>query len=237
VEETLMEFIGDVVAWLGDPAHWRGTQGVPARLVEHVQLSALAVACASVAAVPAGILLGHLRRGGVLAVALVNIGRAVPSFAIVALALPVSISLGLGLGFWPTFLALFALALPPLFTNSYTAVRDVPADIVEAARGMGMRGVQVLAGVELPLALPVIVAAARVATVQVVATATLGALVAWGGLGRFIIDGLAQRDFAEVFAGAMLVAVLAVAVELGFALAERVLPVGIRRAGGFLRPV
>jgi osmoprotectant transport system permease protein len=183
-----------------------------------------------VIALPAGALLGHVRRGGLLAVSVVNIGRAIPSFAIVAIALPITIQLGLGFGFWPTWLAVFFLALPPIFTNTYTAIRGADPDAVSAARGMGLREKDVLLRVELPLGAPLVIAATRVAAVQVIATAPLGALVGWGGLGRFIIDGLALRDFPQVFAGALLVAALAVATELAFSAFERLfLPDGVRR--------
>lgn len=227
-----MNVVTDIVAWFADPAHWSGAGGVPHRVLEHVELCAFATLAAAALAVPAGVVLGHVGRGGIVAVSVVNIGRAVPSFAIVAISLPVAISLGLGLGYWPTFLALFLLALPPMFTNAYTGIRNVEPDVVEAARGMGMRGLEVLWGVELPYAAPVILAATRVAAVQIVATAPLGALVAWGGLGRFIVDGFAQRDFAQVAAGAILVGALAVATELVFGALERLLlSEGVKRLG------
>jgi osmoprotectant transport system permease protein len=225
-----MAFLADVVRWFTDPSHWHGAGGIPHRVVEHLELSGLAVVCGAVLAIPAGVALGHVRRGGLFAISVVNIGRAVPSFAIVAIALPITIRLGLGFGFWPTWLAVFFLALPPMFTQSYTAVRSVDPEAVNAARGMGLRERDVLLSVELPLAAPLVLAATRVAAVQVVATAPLGALVGWGGLGRFIIDGLAQRDFVQVFAGAVLVAFLAVLTEVAFGVAERfVLPRGVRR--------
>ncbi len=224
----MIEFLGDVAAFIAENM-W-GTAGIANRMWEHVQLSAFATAVASAMAIPAGLALGHVKRGGVIAVTTVNIGRAIPSFAIVALALPISIRIGLGLGFWPTFLALVALALPPMFTNTYTGVSEVDSAIVEAGRGMGLSGRQLLASVEFPLASPVILAGVRISTVQVVATATLGALVGWGGLGRFIIDGFAQQDNVEVFVGGLLVAILAIAVEIAFEVLERLLiPSGLRR--------
>jgi osmoprotectant transport system permease protein len=226
----LMGFLGNVVGWFFDPAHWHGASGVPNRVFEHVQLSAFAIVCAIVVAIPAGIVLGHVRRGGLLAISVVNIGRAVPSFAIVAIALPITLRLGLGFGFWPIWLAVFLLALPPMFTQSYTAITGVDREAVSAARGMGLTERQVLLGVEVPLATPLILAGTRVAAVQVVATAPLGAVVGWGGLGRYIIDGLSQFDIVQVFAGAVLVALLAVVTELAFSALERiVLPVGVRR--------
>ena len=225
----LMEFFGEVFDFFATGANWVGEAGILRRTFEHVGLSAFSMAVAALIAIPPALFLGHTARGGLFAVSVVNIGRAVPSFAIVALALPISINLGLGLGFWPTFLALVALALPPMFTNTYTGVREVDPGTVEAARGMGMTGWEILRGIELPLASPVILAAVRVASVQVVATATLGALVAWGGLGRYIIDGFSQRDNVEVFVGGLLVALLAVATELFFAVVERwAVPSGLR---------
>lgn len=226
-----MEFLSEVSAFFADGANWVGPAGILNRTLEHVGLSAFSMLVAGLIAMPPALLLGHTGRGGLFAVSVVNIGRAVPSFAIVALALPVSINLGLGLGFWPTFLALVALALPPMFTNTYTAVREVDRGTVEAGRGMGMTEGDILRGIELPLASPVILAAVRVASVQVVATATLGALVAWGGLGRYIVDGFSQGDNVEVFVGGLLVALLAVATELFFGIVERLaVPPGIRVA-------
>jgi len=218
------------VHWFLVGAHWHGADGIPHRVFEHVELSAFAVVCGAIVAVPLGILLGHSKRGGFAAISIVNIGRAIPSFAIVAIALPITIRIGLGYGFWPTWFAVLLLALPPMFTNAYTAVRGVDRDAVDSARGMGLTEPEVLLGVEVPLAAPVILAAVRVSAVQVVATAPLVALVGWGGLGRYIIDGLAEFDMPKVFAGALLVAVLAVLTEVGLGLAERLLlPAGVRR--------
>ena len=231
-----MDFLAELTDWFTDPANWSGVGGIPNRMWEHVQLSALVVAIASLVTIPPAMLLGHTGRGGFLAVSLVNIGRAIPSFAILALALPLTIELAQntpllssGLGFAPTFLALLALAIPPIFTNTYTAVREVDPGMVEAARGMGMTEREILVTIEAPVALGLTIAGVRVAAVQVVATATLGALVAWGGLGRFIIDGFAQQDHPELVAGAILVALLAIATELAFALVERLaIPAGVR---------
>jgi osmoprotectant transport system permease protein len=217
----VIEFLGEVLAWFGNPDNWIGPSGILNRLREHVQLTAAATVAAAVLAIPPALLLGHRRLGGTFVVALVNIGRAIPSFAIVVLFLPISIRLGLGIGFWPTFLALLFLAVPPMFANTYTGVAGVDPDLVEASRGMGMTGREVLSQVELPMASPVILAAVRVATVQVAATATLGALVGWGGLGRFIVDGFSVRDNVLVFAGALLVAGLAIFLEVLLGWVER----------------
>lgn len=226
-----MEFLGEVVAWFLDPANWTGVTGIPNRLWEHVQISVVATVAAAAVALPPAMWLGHRRRGGFVVVGIVNIGRAVPSFAIMALFLPISLRMGLGLGFWPTLLALFALALPPIFINTYTAVRDVDPALVEAGRGMGMTEGEVLRSIEAPMASPVILAALRVSAVQVVATAPLAALVAWGGLGRYIVDGFSVQDNVRVLAGGILVALLSVGTELLLgAIEKRVVPRGLGRS-------
>lgn len=212
-----MDFLASVAAWFADPAHWRGEDGIPVRVWEHVQLSGAAVGIAAAIALPLGFYLGHTGRGGFAAINVANIGRALPSLALIALGLVVSIALGLGLGFWPTLFALVPLAIPPILTNTFVAVRGVDRDTVEAARGMGLREAQILRQVELPLALPLILGGVRTAAVNVVATATLGALVAGGALGRYIVDGLALQEYDRLFAGALLVALLAILTEVVFA--------------------
>jgi osmoprotectant transport system permease protein len=184
-----MGTLGDVVSWFADGDHWSGSFGIPQRTlehVEHVQLSAVAVLLAILVALPLGIVLGHLRRGGTLAVNLVNIGRAVPSFALLVIALQIW-----GFGTTPTYVALVALAAPPILTNAYVAVSGVEAELTDAGRGMGMSGWTLLWGVELPLAVPLVMAGIRTGAVQVVATTTLAAFIGQGGLGRFIVDGRA----------------------------------------------
>ena len=225
----MIGFLGDVLSWFGDPSNWIGPAGILNRLREHVQITVAATAVSAALAIAPAVWLAHRRIGGTFVVAVVNIGRAIPSFAIVVLFLPISIRLGLGIGFWPTFLALLFLAVPPMFTNAYTGVAEVEADLVEASRGMGMTDREVLTKVEIPMASPVILAAVRVAAVQVVATATLGALVGWGGLGRFIVDGFAVQDNVTVFAGAVLVAGLAIVTEVILAAVERwIVPTTLR---------
>jgi osmoprotectant transport system permease protein len=211
-----VRFLGDVVAWFAAGEHWRGSDGIPHRLGEHLAMSAAALVLALVIALPLGIGFGHLRRGGVVVVNLANVGRAIPSFAVLVLFVFV-----FGIGPEPVFIALVALAVPPVVTNAYVGVADVDPDAREVARGMGMTGSQVLRRVELPLALPLVMAGVRTAGVQVVATATLGAVVAWGGLGRYIVDGFAQQDYVKLFAGALLVAVLSIGVEVGLAFLQR----------------
>ncbi len=219
-----MEFLGEVVAWFADGEHWRGTNGIPHRVFEHLTMSAAAVATAAAVALPLGLVLGHLNRGGALAINVSNVGRAIPSFAILVLATEL-----VGIGATPAFCALVALAVPPIVTNAFVGVREVDRDVRESARGMGMTGRQVLARVEVPMALPLVMAGVRTAAVQVVATATLAALVAWGGLGRYIVDGLAQQDYVELFAGAVLVALVSVLTEVLLGGLQRlIVPVGLR---------
>ena len=227
-----MNFLGEVAAWLSAPEHWAGSDGIPNRVAEHLLLSGLTVLVAVVIALPIGVLFGHAGKGGFLAINVANFGRALPSLALLALMLPFALSLKLGLGFWPTFLALVPLGIPPIMTNSYVALRGVDRDVVEAARGMGLRERQVLRSVELPIAAPLIIAGVRNAAVAIVATATLGALVAGGGLGRFIVDGLARQEYPRLFVGALLVAVLSICVEVGFGAMERVtISPGLRASG------
>ena len=222
-----MSFLGEVVDFFTAIDSWIGSDGILVRTFDHVRISAFAVGVAVILALPIAVWMGHHKRGAFLAISLANIGRAVPSFGIVALAFPIALRLGLGISSWPTFVALVALAIPPMFTNGYTAVREVSPAAVEASVGMGMTHYEVLTRTELPLAMPVIWTAIRVSAVQVVATATLGAVVGWGGLGRYVIDGFAQGNDVSVLVGALLVAVLSLITDQAFAVAERwVLPRG-----------
>jgi len=224
--------LADTIAWLADPARWQGTDGIPTRLVEHVWISAAAVVVAIAIALPIGAFIGHTGRGAAIAVNAANIGRAIPSYAVLVIVLPVSLRLNpdIGLDVIPTFTAMTLLAIPPILVNAYAGIREVDRDLIESARGMGMRERQILVGVELPIALPVVVGGIRTAAVQVVATATLGAVVAYGGLGRYIIDGIARNEHDRLFAGVVLVAGLALLVEGGLGLLQRALTSpGLRR--------
>jgi osmoprotectant transport system permease protein len=201
--------INGVVTWLTDPAQWSGPDGIPVRTLQHLYYSLLATAIAAAIALPIGVFIGHTGRGALFAVNLTNLGRAIPSLGIIILMFTL-----VGFGIVPVLVALVALAVPPIVTNSYIGVRSVDRDVREAAEGMGMRGRQVLWQVELPVAMPLIMAGIRTSAVQVVATATLAAFVGLGGLGRYLIDGLAQRDLPQVVGGAILVAVLSLLTEL-----------------------
>ena len=211
-----MDVITQTAGWLSDPGHWQGVDGIPIRVLEHLELSFAAVLVAVLIGLPLGLFVGHTGRGDRIVVTISNLGRAIPSLAIIIACVP------LGLGFRATLVALVLLAIPPIVTNAYTGVREVDRDLVEAARAMGMGGRDVLWRAEVPAALPVILAGIRTSAVQVVATATLGAIVAGGGLGRYIVDGFALRDIPRIVAGAVLVAGLAIATELAFAALERV---------------
>ena len=200
---------------------WHGRNGLPALAWAHIQLSVAAVLLSAVAAVPIAVVLGHFNRGGIVATSIVNIGRAIPSYAIMALIFPFALRYGFGLGFWPTMVALVLLAVPPIFTNTFTGIRDVPEPTREAARGMGMRGGELLRKVEVPVAMPLILTGIRVSAVQVVATATLGALVGYRDLGTVVITGYTSSNKGPMLAGAIAVAALALLTDGMFALAER----------------
>jgi osmoprotectant transport system permease protein len=214
-----MGWMSDVVAWFRNGQHWQGPNGVPQRLLEHVGVSAAALGIACLLAIPLALWLGHVRRGGGLAVNVSNVGRAVPTYAV--LVLLVLAPDPFGLSTLSILVALVVFAIPPVLTNTYIGVREVDPAAVDAARGMGMSGPQVLAKVELPLAVPLLMDGVRLAAVQVVATATIAALVAGGGLGALITDGFGRQDQAEVVAGALCVLVLALSVEGSMALLQR----------------
>jgi len=219
-----VNFANQVLQWFLDGTHWQGDGGIPHRTFEHLTMSGASVLVAALIALPIGIAIGHFGRGGILAINISNIGRAVPSFAVLVIAVEL-----VGIGALPAFIALVALAIPPMVTNSYIGMREVDADVREAARGMGMRQRAVLWRVELPIALPLIMAGIRTSAVNVVATATLAALVAWGGLGRFIVDGFGLQDYPMMFAGAIMVAILSLIVEFSLAGAQRLAtPAGLR---------
>jgi len=199
----------DLVSWFADPINWQGTTGIPTRLLEHVWYSVLALTLAVAIAQPVGILIGHTGRGGALAINLSNAVRAVPTFGVILLTFLVA-----GIGLAPVLVALVVLAIPSMVTNTYVGIRSIDRDVRDSAEGMGMTGWQVVRRVEIPVAMPLIMAGIRISAVQIVATATFAAVVSLGGLGRYIIDGLAQRDLTEVLAGAILVAALSLLTEL-----------------------
>jgi osmoprotectant transport system permease protein len=211
------------IGWLADPAHWTGANGVPLRLAEHLELSVAAFAIAVGIALPLGLAVGHTGRGAGIAVNLANLGRAVPTLATIGIVAPLTqaIDPALGFTFYPTLIGLVVLALPPVLVNAYSGVAGVDRDLVEAARGMGMRERQILGGIEIPISLPVILAGLRLAAITIVATATLGAIFGYGGLGRYLVDGIAQNDDGQLFGGVVLAAGLTLLTEGAFALLQR----------------
>ncbi|HEX4978049.1 MAG TPA: ABC transporter permease [Nocardioides sp.] len=233
--------VGDVLDWFADPASWQGENGIVNRLVEHGLLTVTATLVAVLVGLPLALWLGHVGRGGLLAVNVSNVGRAVPTFAVLLfLAVgPIgSAPFGpYGRAGLATLVALVLFALPPIITNAYTGMREVDRDTVEAARGMGMTGPQVLRAVELPLAMPLVVAGVRLAVVQVWATATIAALVAGPGLGRIVTLGFVRQDLAQVVGAALVIAVIALLLEVAMVGAQKLLdPVArVRRRRGAAR--
>ncbi|MCU0301388.1 MAG: ABC transporter permease [Candidatus Nanopelagicales bacterium] len=222
-------------AWFTDPAHWTGPNGIPARTWEQVVMSLLAMGIALVLALPVAVLLGHRRRGVLLATNVSNVGRAVPTLAVLIILASIP---SIGVGDTAAVLALALFAIPPLVTNTFAGITSVDREVLDAARGMGMTAGQLLARVELPLAAPLIVAGIRTAAVQVVATASLAALVGGGGLGRYVVDGFALQDTTVILAGAILTAGLAVLAEGLFAALERVTtPRGLRSRSAHVAPI
>jgi len=215
--------MNDVLTWFSDSAHWSGEDGVPARILEHLVYSGIAVLIAAVIAIPLGLFVGHTGRGRFVIVNAAGAARAIPSLGLLFIAV---LLLGPRLSgdaafVVPCEIVLVVLAIPPILAGAYAGVEEVDPSARDAARGMGMRGTEVLAKVELPCALPLIFSGLRSGTLQVVATSTIAATVGLGGLGRFLIDGLSVRDFGQMAAGAVLVALLALAVDLVFAIVQR----------------
>ncbi|MGW2593746.1 ABC transporter permease [Streptomyces sp. NPDC001515] len=215
-----MGVLADAWTWLTTGAHWSGESGVAHRLSEHLYVSGVALVLSCAVALPVAFLLGHLGKGGALAVNLSNIGRAIPVFAVLALFM---VSPLRNTGYVPTVIALVLFAVPPLLTNAYVGMTEVDRSVAEAARGMGMSGRQLFLRVELPLAYPMVMTGLCSAAVQVVATATIAAMAGQGGLGRIITAGFATYNTPQVVAGALLVAVLALLVEAALLAVDRLL--------------
>jgi osmoprotectant transport system permease protein len=201
------------------------------KTVEHLVLSGAAIGVSLVVAIPLGVWLGHVHRGEFLAVSVGNLGRALPSLAVMAFGLPI-----FGISFTNVLVALVVLAVPPMLTNAYTAVDRVEREAVEAAHGMGMSDLQVVTRVELPLALPLLFAGIRTSSVYVVATATIAAIAGGGGLGEIIVDQATYR-VEGVIAAAICVSVLALAVDALLAGVQRaVTPPALRGTVPGLEP-
>ncbi len=215
--------MGSALGWLADPTHWSGPGGIPTRLVEHLGYSAVSLLIAALIGIPLGLYVGHTGKGRFLVVNAVGAARAIPSLGLLMLVvLLVSPLITSNLAYViPSIVVLVVLAVPPILSGTYAGVDEVDPAARDAAKGMGMRGPEVLAKVELPCALPLIFSGLRSAMLQLVATATIAATVSLGGLGRYLIDGLAQRDYGQMAGGAILVGGLALVVDLVFALIQR----------------
>jgi osmoprotectant transport system permease protein len=214
-----MNLFGDTWSYLSDPANWQGPGGMAELLVQQLLLSITALALAVLVGLPLALWLGHVGRGGFLAINISNVGRAIPTFALLAILVtadfPGTQEFGpYGRAGLATLIALTLFALPPIITNGYVAIREVPDDVKQAAVGMGMTSAQRFFRVELPLGLPLVMSGVRLALVQVWATATIAAMVAGPGLGRVITDGFFRSDYAKGIAGAVVVAVVALMLEL-----------------------
>lgn len=217
--------IPEVVGFLTDSTHWAGPDGIPTRLAEHLQYCALALAIALLIGLPIGLLIGHTGKGTALVAGMANSLRALPTIGLliffVVLISPHIQGKGEAAFLIPSEIVLVLLAIPSILSNTYAGVQNVDSAARDAAAGMGMTGSQVLFKVELPCALPLIVSGFRSAALQVISTATVAAYVSLGGLGRFVFDGQAQQDYAQMASGALLVAALAMLADLVLALAQR----------------
>jgi osmoprotectant transport system permease protein len=216
----------DAIAWVLDPANWGGPGGIAVRLAQHLAVATLVLVLAAAIALPLGMLVGHTGRGKQAAVMVSGGLRALPTLGVLTL-----FGLWLGIGLRAPVLALLILAIPPLLAGAYAGFESVDRRTIDAARAMGMREGQIVARVELPISLPILVGGVRSAALQIIATATLAAYLADEGLGRFLFDGLKTRDYAEMLGGSLLVIALALVVDGVFALVQRfVVPRGVRLA-------
>lgn len=204
-----MSIFQQTIEFLTDADHWHGDRGIPAAIGNHLLYCLVSFAIAAAIAIPVGLYIGHTGRAAFLAVNIGNIGRALPTIGLLTLVVLLT-----GGGLLPVACCLALLAVPPLLTAVYTGVRQVDPEVVDAARGIGMTEPEVLTQVEIPNALPTIFSGVRVAALQLISTATVAAFVGMGGLGRYILDGPPQQDYGKMAAGALLVAVLALVVDL-----------------------
>ncbi|MGW0087057.1 ABC transporter permease [Streptomyces sp. NPDC003393] len=222
-----MNVLHFVNVFFSDSAHWHGYDGIPARLIQHIRYCLIALALAAAIGLPVGLVTGHYGRGGNALAFVATAGRALPSFGLLVL-----MTILLGFGLVPVMVPLVVLAVPPILVTTYESVRSVDPSPVDAARGMGMQESRILFKVELPVALPLILSGLRSGAIQIVSTATIAAYIGIGGLGRYIIDGLYQRDYEKVVGGATLVAALALATLAVFwAVARWTVSPGVRRSG------
>lgn len=211
-----MSVFSDTFTWLADPLHWTGSAGIPARLAEHLQYTGLVMAIAAAIAVPIGMFVGHTGRGKVAIVALAGALRALPTLGLLTLFVLLA-----GIGLMPPVWALVILTIPPLLAGTYAGISSVDRTVVDAARAMGMTELQVLFRAELPNALTVMFGGFRTGVLQVIATVSVVAYINLGGLGRYLFDGLVLSDFPQMLGGSLLIAALAIAVDLLLSLVQR----------------
>ncbi len=211
-----MNLLTDALAWLSDPANWTGSSGLPTRMAEHLAITAAAVLIAALVALPAGIAVGHARRGAGVVGGIAGAARAVPSLGLLTL-----LGLWLGIGLEAPLITLVVLAVPSLLAGAYAGIEAIDPGIPQAARAIGLNTWQVVGNVEIPLAMPVLIGGIRAATLQVVATATLAAYTADFGLGRYLFAGLKSRDYAQMLGGSLVVIALALVLEVMLSLAQR----------------
>jgi osmoprotectant transport system permease protein len=212
-----MSAISDGLSWLFDGAHWQGDDGFPHRIVQHLGYTALTVVIAAAIAIPLGLLIGHTGRFRGLAIAVTGALRALPTLGLLTL-----VVIWRGIGLTPPIVALVVLAIPPLLAGAYAGLEAVDRATIDAARAIGMTEWQVLGKVEVPLAAPLIIGGLRAAVLQVVATATITAYIGLGGLGRYLFDGIAVRDYPQMVAGSLVIVALALLLDGAFAVLQRV---------------
>jgi osmoprotectant transport system permease protein len=218
--------ITGLLNWFGDSAHWQGADGIPTRLLQHLGYTLLALAIALVIAVPLGLYVGHTGRGGVILVGAGNTIRALPTLGLVTFLFLIFTESETA-----TIIGLVVLAVPPILAGTYAGLQATDKGVVDAAEGVGMTGWQRLWKVEVPISLPLVLGGIRNAVLQLVATAAVAAYVGLGGLGRFLLDGLAVLDYSQVVAGAILTTLLAIVLDLILAAVQRALvPKGVRLA-------
>src|SRR5262245_19802671 len=220
-----MGIIEGTARWLADPAHWVGPAGIPTRVTEHILLSGAALLIAALIALPIGIYVGHTGRGATIAINAANLGRAMPTLAVMGVVIPLTTAIDVDRGFkiYPALIGLIVLGLPPILVNAHAGVSGVDREVVEAGRGMGMNDRGLLRRIELPIAIPVITGGLRSSSAQIIATATLAAVFAGPGLGRYLVEGYAQLNYPMMVAGVIFVALLFLGSEAVFALAQRLL--------------
>jgi osmoprotectant transport system permease protein len=206
----------EALNWLNDSARWTGPTGIIQRVLEHLAVTAGVILIGAAIALPIGVTVGHTHRGRTVVAALAGAARAIPTLGMLTI-----LGLALGIGLQAPVLALIVLAVPSLLAGAYAGVENVSPATVDAARASGMSELQIILRVELPLASPIILGGLRAATLQVVATATLAAYVADVGLGRYLYAGLKTRDYPQMLAGAVLLVILAVLLEIMFSAVQR----------------